>query len=277
VPALPSYLIEPIWQQFSALIPERQTTHPLGCHRPRISDRIVFDKLLQVLRFGCSYEAIADSTCSATTIRNRRDEWIELGIFAELKRIAVEAYDRIVGLALQDIAVDGCITRAPGGGECAGPSPVDRRKRGMKRSVLVEGYGIPLGRVLTGAHRHDSPLLAPTLDKLDDLGSLPQDIIVHLDAGYDSSTTRDLLAERDLAGDIAHKGDKAPIQAGQRWHVERTNAWHNAFNRLQRCYERRRIVIDAFFDLADTIITIRNLIRRAWTTYRWHTRPTRRP
>ena len=121
------------------------------------------------------------------------------------------------------------------------------------------------------------PLLAPTLDKLDDLGSLPEDIIVHLDAGYDSSTTRDLLAERHLAGDIAHKGAKAPIRAGQRWHVERTNAWHNAFNRLQRCYERHRIVIDAYFDLADTIITIRNLIRRAWTTYRWDTRPTRRP
>ena len=131
--------------------------------------------------------------------------------------------------------------------------------------------------MLTGAHRHDSPLLAPTLDKLDDLGSLPEDITVHLDAGYDSSTTRDLLAERDPAGDIAHKGDKAPIRAGQRRHGERTNAWHNAFNRRQRCYERRRIVIDAYFDLADTIITIRNLIRRAWTTYHWDTRPTRRP
>ena len=36
-----------------------------------------------------------------------------------------------------------------------------------------------------------------------------------------------------MTGDIAHKGDKAPVQAGQRWHVERTNAWRNAFNRLQ--------------------------------------------
>jgi hypothetical protein len=43
----------------------------------------------------------------------------------------------------------------------------------------------------------------------------------------------------------SHKGDKAPIQAGQRWHIERTNAWHNAFDRLQRCDERREIVIDA--------------------------------
>jgi transposase len=70
----------------------------------------VFDKLIQVLRFGCSYEGIADSTCSATTIRARRDEWIGLGIFARLKQIVLEAYDRIVGLILTDIAVDGCIT-----------------------------------------------------------------------------------------------------------------------------------------------------------------------
>jgi hypothetical protein len=75
----------------------------------------------------------------------------------------------------------------------------------------------------------------------------------------------------------AHKGDKAPIQAGQRWHVERTNAWHNAFNRLQRCYERRESVIDAYFDLADAAITVRSLIRQAWITHRWDGRPTRRP
>src|SRR3954451_20725361 len=169
--------------------------------------------------------------CSATTLRDRRDEWIALGAFAQLARIARESYDRIVGLVLDEIAVDGCITKAPGGGEVAGPSPVDRRKQGMKRSVLVEGYGIPLGRVLAGAQRHDSPLLAPTLDLLDDLGPLPEDITVHLDAGYDSGKTRDTLADRGLSGEIARKGEKAPIQAGQRWHVERT-----------KCAARRPVV-----------------------------------
>ncbi|MET7710399.1 IS5 family transposase [Micromonospora sp. NPDC005413] len=279
MPAIPAWLIEPLWVQFTALLPDRPTyapTHPLGCHRRRVDDRIVFDKLIQVLRFGCSYEAIADATCSAATIRGRRDEWIGLGVFAQLKQIAMDAYDRLVGLVLDDIAVDGCITKAPGGGDCAGRSPVDRGKQGMKRSSMVDGHGIPLGRVLAGANRHDSPLLAPTLDRLDDLGPLPETITVHLDAGYDSAVTRMLLAERGLTGEIAHKGDKAPIQAGQRWHVERTNSWHNAFNRLQRCYERTEKVIDAFFDLADAIITVRSLIRRAWTTYRWDNRPTRR-
>jgi transposase len=223
VPALPSWLINPLWDQFAALLPTRPVfdpSRPLGCHRRRILDRIVFDKLIQVLRFGCSYEGIADTSCSAGTIRNRRDEWIKLGIFARLKKIALDAYDRIVGLLLEDIAVDGCITKAPGGGECAGPSPVDRRKQGMKRSLVVEGYGIPLGRVLAGANRHDSPLLAPTLDKLDGLGPLPDEITVHLDSGYDSGKTREELTGRGLHGQIAHKGDKAPIQASGRWHIE---------------------------------------------------------
>jgi IS5 family transposase len=142
---------------------------------------------------------------------------------------------------------------------------------------MVEGYGIPLGRVLAGANRHDSPLLAPTLDQLNDPGPLPDEVTVHLDSGYDSGKTRDELATCGLHGQIAHKGEKVPIQASQRWHVERTNAWHNAFNRLQRCDERREAVIDAFLDLADAIITVRALIRRAWTLYRWGTRPLKRP
>ncbi|GAA5125587.1 hypothetical protein GCM10023320_40200 [Pseudonocardia adelaidensis] len=125
----------------------------------------------------------------------------------------------------------------------------------MKRSLLVEGYGIPLTRVLTGPHRHDSPLPAPSLDKLDTLGPLPARIPVHLDSGYDSGKTRDTLAQRGLHGQIARTGTKAPTQATSRWHVERTHAWHNGFNRRQRCYEHRHTVIEAFLDLADTIIT----------------------
>jgi hypothetical protein len=59
--------------------------------------------------------------------------------------------------------VDGCMTKAPHGGETAGPSPVDRRKGGLKRSVASDGDGIPLGLVSAPAQRHDLPLLAPTL------------------------------------------------------------------------------------------------------------------
>src|ERR671910_3688644 len=185
VPALPPYLIEPIWQQFSALLPERKVDHPLGCHRPRIPDRVVFEKLVQVLVFGCAYHRIADEFCSATTLRDRRDEWIELGVIEQLREAVLEAYDRFIGLELSEVAVDCCITKAPCGGEKAGRSPVDRGKRGMKRSVAVDAAGIPLGAVAAPANHHDSPLLRPTLGALETLG-VPEWASVHLDRGYDS-------------------------------------------------------------------------------------------
>jgi len=60
---------EPIWQRISALLPERRTDHPLGCLRPRIPERVVFEKLVQVLVFGSAYERIADKSCSESTLR----------------------------------------------------------------------------------------------------------------------------------------------------------------------------------------------------------------
>jgi transposase len=234
VPALPSFIIEPLWDQFSALLPEREVVHPLGCHRPRIADRIVFDKLLQVLVFGVAYARIADTTCSATTLRDRRDEWIEAGVFDMLEQLCLEAYDRFVGLDLENVTVDGCIAKAPCGGESAGKSPVDRGKQGTKRSLLVEAAGIPLGCVIAPANRHDSPLLRPTLETLGRFEvrfgvGLPEDITVHLDAGYDSAKTRELLAELGCQAVISPKG--TPLQAGCRWVVERTNAGPNRAKR----------------------------------------------
>ena len=281
MPALPSSVMEPLWDQFAALLPERQVVHPLGCHRPRIGDRIVFDKLVQCLVLGVAYERIADSTCSATTIRDRRDEWIAAGLFATLEQICLDAYDQIVGLELDDVTVDGCIVKAPCGGEAAGRSPVDRGKQGTKRSLLTDGAGIPLGCVIAGAHRNDSPLLRPTLEHLarfdEGLGfGLPVEITVHLDAGYDSTKTRDLLEEFGCRGIISQKG--FPLQAGKRWVVERTNSWHNrGFKKLAICTERRARVIDAFIALANAVIITRRVLREAWTTHRWDTRPARRP
>jgi transposase len=281
VPALPSSVIDPLWDQFAALLPDRDVVHPLGCHRPRIPDRVVFDKLIQVLVLDVSYAKIADSTCSATTIRTRRDEWIDAGVFAAVEQLCLQAYDRVVGLNLEHIAVDGCITKAPCGGEAAGKSPVDRGKQGTKRSSMTEAEGIPLGCVVAPANRQDSPLLRPTLEKLgrfdEGLGcGLPENITVHLDAGYDSGKTRDLLEEFGCHGVISQKG--FPLQAGARWVVERTHSWHNrGFKKLAICTERRTRVIEAFIALANAVIVVRRLLRTAWTTHRWDTRPRRRP
>ena len=85
---------------------------------------MILEKLVQILVFGCAYRRIAEVGCSATAIRDRRDEWIELGMMEHLRRIALSSYDRFIGIELGDVAVDGCITKAPCGGEKASKNPV---------------------------------------------------------------------------------------------------------------------------------------------------------
>jgi transposase len=277
VPAIQPYIIEPIWQQFSALLPEREVDHPLGCHRPRICDYLVFEKLLQILVFGCAYWRIADESCSATTLRRRRDEWIEVGVMAALEEMVLEAYDQAIGLDLADVAVDCCITKAPCGGEKAGRSPVDRGKQGIKRSMIVDGEGIPLGAVAAPANRNDSPLLAPTLDALKALGGLPEPVSVHLDRAYDSKVTIELLESLGLVGVISKKGKPAPLGSTRRWVIERTNSWSNAHKKLLWCTERKGRVIDFWIAFSNVIIIVGRLVREAWRHYRWEGRPSRRP
>ena len=277
MPALQTYIIEPIWEQFCALLPERDVDHPLGCHRTRVPDRVIFEKLVQVLVFGCAYWRISDEGCSATTLRRRRDEWIELGAMDALEKIVREAYDRLVGLELGEVAVDCCITKAPCGGEKAGRSPVDRGKKGIKRSVAVDARGIPLGVVTAPANRHDSPLLAQTLDAARALGLLPEGASIRLDRGYDSQATREKLRDRSLIPEISEKGRPAPMAATGRWIVERTNSWHNAHKKLAWCTERSGRVIDFWVAFSNAVIIVGRLVREAWTCYRWDGRPLRRP
>ena len=86
------------------------------------------------------------------------------------------------------ICVDGCIVKAPCAGQVAGRSPVDRGKQGTKRSLAVEGHGMPIGVVIAPANRHDSPLLAGALETgLGRFGfDTPERITIHLD----QATTR---------------------------------------------------------------------------------------
>jgi transposase len=266
-----------LWVQFAVLLPTRQVHHPLGCHRRRIDDRVVFDKLIQVLVFGCGYRRIADQACSATTLRRRRDEWIILGLAERLRLAVLGAYDRLFGLELDHLAVDGCTTKAPCGGQTAGPSPTDRRKQGLKRSTVTEAGGIPLGTVAAPANRRDDGLLAATLDTLAVVGGLPAHPVVHLDAGYDYQPCRQALAARGMVGEVATRGIPAPIQTGRRWPVERTHAWGNQYGKLRWCTERRRLVVEFWLALANAAIVLGRLVRCAWTCYRWEARPRRRP
>ena len=208
--ALEREVFNVIWETVEPLIPVPVDTHPLGRHRPRISDRLCFRGLLIRLVTGSSWvdiEAILDWEVSDTTLRARRDEWIAAGVFDQLASHAEHAYDRILELDLGDVAIDGSLQKAPCGGEGTGKSPVDRAKLGWKWSLAVDANGIPIGWTIDGANRNDIPMLEPTLDAIAERGLLCDIDTLHLDRGYDFPVVTARLARYGLTElDVQKRG-----------------------------------------------------------------------
>ncbi len=247
--ALDPEVVDAVWRTIKPTLPQRPDGHPLGCHRPRVPDRLCFWGILIRLVTGCSWvtvEALLEYRVSDTTLRTRRDEWIAAGVFDELRDHALQAYDRIIGLDLSEVALDGSLHKAPCGGEGTGKSPVDRAKLGWKWSVATDANGIPLGWAIDGANRNDLKLLEPTLADVDRVGLLVDIDTLHLDRGYDYPKVRDQLYRLGLNDlNIQRRtprvaGEpKPPMRLGLRWVVEGTNSWLSNYGQLRRNTDRR--------------------------------------
>ena len=138
--AFDSELVDAVWSAVDPLLRTVTDARPLGCHRPRISDRVCFEGILMRLGTGCSW---VDGRASGRRpglrhhLGSRRDEWIAAGVFDRPADQAIAGYDRIVGLDLSDCSIDGSQHKTPTAGEGTGPSPVDRGKRGWKWSLTT--------------------------------------------------------------------------------------------------------------------------------------------
>jgi transposase len=272
--ALESEMVEVIWQALEPLLPPRVETHPLGCHRQRVPDRLCFWGILIRLVTGASWadiEAILEYQVSDTTLRARRDEWIAAGLFERLEAEALAAFDRIVGLDLSEVSIDGSLHKAPYGGEGTGPNPTDRGKLGWKWSVASERHGIPIGWVIDAANRNDICLLEPTIDAIDHIGLLADIDTLHLDRSYDYPVVRRQLAAVGLHDlDIQRRGTKQPgkqpLRLGMRWIVEATNTWWSNYGQLRRNTDRRTHHRHAALCLATTILIVGRLLdyRTRW-------------
>lgn len=275
--ALEAEVVDALWAAFEPLLPAREDAHPLGCHRRRVDNFVCFRGILIRLVTGASWvdiEAILEHRVSDTTLRTRRDEWIAAGVFDTLHDEALAAFDRIIGLALNDVALDGSLHKAPYGGEGTGPNPTDRGKLGWKWSVAAEGHGIPIGWAIDGANRNDVRMLEPTLAAIAQHGLLVDVETLHLDRGYDSSAVRARLRdagidefEIQLRGTKVPGVKKQPLRLGFRWIVEATNTWWSNYGQLRRNTDRRSHHRHAALCLATTVLIIGRLIdwRDRWS------------
>jgi transposase len=204
--------------------------------------------------------------CPGSTAHDRYQEWVEAGVFLKLWQAGVAQFDELQGIDWAWQSMDGAITKAPLGGQDTGPNPTDRAKSGVKRSLLTEGHGVPLGLAVEGANRHDMKLVCETIESIvverpEPTAEQPQGMC--LDKGYDYQEVRDTLAEFGFTAHIRSRGEEAKElkkEAGKRarrWVVERTHSWLNRFRRILIRWEKKPENYIAFLHFACALIAFR--------------------
>ena len=131
-------------------------------------------------------------------------------------------------------------------GKKTGKNPTDRGKLGVKRSVVTDSRGVPLGIAIAGANAHDAKLLRATLHSIPvrrppSIGRGRQHLC--LDKGYFGKPSETIARRYGYVPHIPPKGKVPPKRyAGQRarrWVVEGSHSWANRARRLLVRWEKK--------------------------------------
>jgi transposase len=266
--ALEPELLDLVYRLFAERIPAPPEHRYGGC-RKRIPNQICFTGLFVRFVTGCAWEtserllAIGGGiTVSDTTLRSRRDEWVQAGVFHQLMEDCLALYDAHVGVDMGDISIDGSIQLAPGGGPDTNNAPGSKGRKTMKFHIGVDANGIGLGALIASGPANDYPLLQPTLDAICERDWTAAIGTLHLDRGYgypSLPTKLDRHQISDVNDTMRNKPGQGRVQLDglrRRWVVERTNAWLTNFRQLNITWDRTTEHRLAAIQLGFAILTI---------------------
>ena len=131
--------------------------------------------------------------------------------------------------------------------------------------MLVDGIGVPLAMVITGANRHDVSQLEVLLDSIiierPDIFEKPQHLC--LDKGYSGEPALEGVVQRGFIPHIKSRGEEKrdkeqnPTYEAHRWVVEVTHSWMNRFRKLLVRYEKLTVTYKALLMLSCAFIALR--------------------
>jgi putative transposase len=150
-------------------------------------------------------------------------------------------------------------------GKKTGKNPTDRGKLGVKRSVLIDGNGVPLAAAVAGANVHDQKLVEETLDTIpvprpEPTSRDPQHLC--LDKGYVGKPVEQAVRRRGYIAHLPAKSNATPKPKhrrgrARRWKVERTHSWLNRARRLLIRWEKKVVNYIGFLHLQFAIVALR--------------------
>jgi putative transposase len=131
---------------------------------------------------------------------------------------------------------------------------------------LVDGRGVPLSIVVSGANLHDSKAVGPVLEDIIVVRPDPAETAQNFcgDKAFDYPGTRRLVASFGYIDHIKARGDEArelatiPGARARRWVVEASHSWFNRFRRILVRWEKKGENYHALLMLAAGVVAFRH-------------------
>jgi transposase len=143
-------IADKLWAEIELLLPVHKNTHRFGGGRPRVADRVCMDAIFFVLRTGCQWKALdATQFCPGSTAHDRFQAWLGAGVFFELWKEGLLEYDCLKDIDWEWLSMDGCMTKAPLGGEKDRQKPY-RSSQGRRQAEPAGGWRRYPGRAGRG-------------------------------------------------------------------------------------------------------------------------------
>jgi putative transposase len=261
---------ESLWLAAEPLLPAaKKSSSKRG--RPPACNRQMFFAIFYLLRTGIQWKALPACLGAASTVHDRFQYWVQHGVWQRLWESGLMQLHVEDALDWEYQCIDGCQTKAPLGGEAVGANPTDRAKGGVKRHLLTDAAGLPVGLAVTGANVHDVKKVEEVLATMPFLPPLPDEQWPQhfcADKGYDSKMVRSIITWMGYEDHIKSRWQekqekqqhKTPGYRARRWVCERTHSWMNRFKRLLIRWEKKVKNYEALLQLACALIVWKNSI-----------------
>ena len=192
--------------------------------RKRIDWRQALNGIIFRMRSGCQWNQLPKRFGDDSSVHRWFQRWNKNGVMEKIWAALVEDCGELGGVSWEWQSADGAMGKARFGGDKVGPNPTDRGKNGVKRSVIVDQEGGPLGAVIAGANVHDTKLLAETIESIvverpEPTEEAPQHLC--LDKGYDNPTGREAAASQGHTPHIRRIGEEKAVKRGKKKHKPR--------------------------------------------------------
>lgn len=205
--------------------------------RPEFDNRIALEGILYVLYTGCQWKFLPKEYGCHTTVHGKFMKWCRLKVFGRLMEKIRELYCE-QNPDNNWYALDSISKKAPFA-KFGGKSPTDRGKKGVKETVLVDRKGAPLFLHVAPANVHDSKLLDPIIQQLNDSSEVR---IIAADSAYDAKKLYSLCKDKNIALIASinprRKKDVHVFHVPYRWIIEQTFGILSWFRGIKFCWSK---------------------------------------